>query len=462
MFIDYGNIQVVNTDDLYLLPNNPICKVAPLSLECVLHGVQPSRRMNPNGVWSDNLNMYWKRQLVGILLYGRVHSVVDNVAYIVIYKRQREESSVNDIMLKLGHADPAAESFLSKTDHERRKMVMSSANPTGEAARFRFDKVINYSDFETPQLHGAHYRRVPLKGPFNPLEMKIFGCLQSSGNKTVEVEGQSVNTVLLDSDPQDQHTRLLVASSVNQTTQGDRLRLRQTTLMPNIPGLPMLLMLIFCPTMEVKVTEDGTRVASILCGLGFNKYTKKALYPAHDLCLILDTELTADEITAVNVIRFYLNQGVNLMQEISNNMSSQEEMIATQQALKRNILDLIYADRVVIPRKTVKHANVWGQTDNKLMVLKPNVADEVEDIWPLHWFVKLKQSDKFSEDVPTNLDDMDQMARNMIPMQQIECCLCREVSFTIYELRLHLASETHQQRKAEYMASLEYDAKDFD
>nr|CAH7759338.1 unnamed protein product [Callosobruchus chinensis] len=410
-FMDYGNIQVVKTNELYMLPNNPICKVAPLALECVLHGVQPSRKMNPKGVWSQNINTYWKKQLVGILLYGKVHSVVDNVAYLIIYKKQRESLSVNEVMLQMGHAEPAAESFLSKADHEKRQMVMGSANPTGEAARYRFDKVVNYSDFVTPKLHGPNCRQVPLKGPFNPLEMKLFGCLQSSGNKMVEVEGHSVNTVLLDSDPQDEYTRLLVASSVNQSTHGDRLRLRQTTLMPNIPGLPMLLMLIFCPTMEVKVTEDGTRVASILCGLGFNKYTKKALYPAHDLVLTLDTELTEDEITKVNVIRFYMNQGVNLMQEISNSMSSQEEMMTTQQALKKNILDLIYADRPVIQRKGVKHANIWGLTDKKLIMLKPNMPDEMEDIWPLHWFVKLKRSVRFNVNVSKNLDEMDEMAR---------------------------------------------------
>ncbi|VEN34109.1 unnamed protein product [Callosobruchus maculatus] len=457
MFIDYGNIQVVRTDELYILPNNSICKVAPLALECVLHGVQPSRKMNPKGVWSENLNMYWKRQLVGILLYGKVHSVVDNVANLIIYKKQRESLSVNEVMLQMGHAEPAAESFLSKADHEKRQMVMGSANPTGEAARYRFDKVVNYSDFETPQMHGSHYRRIPLKGPYNPLEMKLFGCLQSSGNKMVEVEGQSVNTVLLDSDPEDNHTRLLVASSVNQTTKGDRLRLRQTTLMPNIPGLPMLLMLIFCPTMEVKVTEDGTRVASILCGLGFNKYTKKALYPAHDLVLMLDTELTEEEITKVNGIRFYMNQGVNLMQEISNRMSSQEEMITTQQALKKSILDLIYTDRQVIPRTGVKHANIWGLTDENLIMLKPNMPDQMEDIWPLHWFVKLKRSDRFNMDVSRNLDDMDQMARNMIPMKQIECCLCMVPCFTVHEVRLHLSSDQHKQKKSEYMASLEYE-----
>lgn len=92
---------------------------------------------------------------------------------------------------------------------------------------------------------------------------------------------------------------LLVAGYVGQTGNGARLRLRQTTLLPNIPGLPMVLTLMFCPTMRVKLIDDGTKVASILCGLGYNEFTNKAYYPAHDLVLALDTELTEDEVNKV-------------------------------------------------------------------------------------------------------------------------------------------------------------------
>lgn len=71
--------------------------------------------------------------------------------------------------------------------------------------------------------------------------------------------------------------------------------------MPNTPGLPMLLCLLFCPSMKAKVTDDGTRVASILCGLGYNLYTNKPYYPDHDLSLTLDTLLTSDDINKVSL-----------------------------------------------------------------------------------------------------------------------------------------------------------------
>lgn len=48
---------------------------------------------------------------------------------------------------------------------------------------------------------------IDLKGPFSPLEMKVYGVISSSVNKKVTVDPGSVNAVLLDAEPQDPHTR---------------------------------------------------------------------------------------------------------------------------------------------------------------------------------------------------------------------------------------------------------------
>ncbi|KAJ8936602.1 hypothetical protein NQ314_012217 [Rhamnusium bicolor] len=349
LFIDYGNIQQVKAKDIYYLPpDRAECNLAPLGIECFLHGIQPSLKENPKGVWADKVNNYWMRQTAGVLLYGKVHSVVDDVLYLELFKNQpnnRQIKSVNQQMLEQGFAEPSSESFLSRADHEKRQQVQKAENPNLEAVRLSFDKVINYQDFEAPKI-GENCKSIQLKGPYNPLEMKIYGSIASAANKTVDIDGSSVNTVLLDNESRNFHTSLLVAGYVGQTGNGARLRLRQTSMLPSIPGLPMLLSLLFCPTMRVKLTEDGTRVASILCGLGYNEYTNKPYYPSHDLTLILDTELTEDEVNKVsrdgcviNQIRFYMNQGVKLMYEISQEMSGQEEMIRTQNCLKKELIE---------------------------------------------------------------------------------------------------------------------------
>lgn len=49
--------------------------------------------------------------------------------------------------------------------------------------------------------------QVTFKGPSSPLEMKVHGCTRSSMGKEVTMDLESVNSVLLDSNPEDPHER---------------------------------------------------------------------------------------------------------------------------------------------------------------------------------------------------------------------------------------------------------------
>lgn len=71
--------------------------------------------------------------------------------------------------------------------------------------------------------------------------------------------------------------------------------------MANIHGLPMIMSLLFCPTMEPKLTADGSKIAAVLCGLGIDELTSRSMFPPHDICLTLDTELTEDDMNQVGL-----------------------------------------------------------------------------------------------------------------------------------------------------------------
>lgn len=68
--------------------------------------------------------------------------------------------------------------------------------------------------------------------------------------------------------------------------------LRNTTMLPNIPGLPALLTLIFTPRAEYRTNERRTRLTGALCGLGFDPETNRSFYPEHDMEIAFDTEIT--------------------------------------------------------------------------------------------------------------------------------------------------------------------------
>lgn len=67
-------------------------------------------------------------------------------------------------------------------------------------------------DIESPDISECN-EKINLKGPFSPLEMKVYGITNSSLGKNVKIEYSSVNTVLLDAEPQDPHTRYVVKNA---------------------------------------------------------------------------------------------------------------------------------------------------------------------------------------------------------------------------------------------------------
>lgn len=116
-----------------------------------------------------------------------------------------------------------------------------------------------------------------------------------------------------------------------------RLLLRQTTIMPNIPGFPMLMALIFSPKMEPKITDNGSQVAAILCGLGENNVTKRPFFPSNDMVLSLDTELTVDDIQLVNEIRYLMNNFIRCMSDINGNIGNINDLVTKQRTFKESL-----------------------------------------------------------------------------------------------------------------------------
>lgn len=193
---------------------------------------------------------------------------------------------------------------MSKENHERRVQALQS----DQCGAYGLDDTENVPifkpDVEPPPLNICR-RKIDLKGPFSPLEMSIYNCIRDKSQRTVTVEPTSVNSVLLDAEPQDPHERLIIAAQINESQNAGILSLRNTTIMPNIHGLPMLMALIFCPMMEPKAFEDGSRFSQILCGLG-TYLSNRPIYPEHDVCLTLDTELTSEDIEDVCILGSFL------------------------------------------------------------------------------------------------------------------------------------------------------------
>nr|CAD7200042.1 unnamed protein product [Timema douglasi] len=75
------------------------------------------------------------------------------------------------------------------------------ANPRGHWTQ----RAIN--DFEKMVSNKSFYGKVNLRGPYSPLEMRIYGQTLVGEERDLFIDPNSVNSVLLDTDPQDPHER---------------------------------------------------------------------------------------------------------------------------------------------------------------------------------------------------------------------------------------------------------------
>lgn len=152
---------------------------------------------------------------------------------------------------------------------------------------------------------------VTLTGPNSPLEAKLSNLIGAGVGLSINIDSVSVNSVLLDSTLNEPLARLVVAGSVSKGFISGNLTLRNTTLMPNIPGLTHLLALIFTPKAELRANAMKTRNVGALCGLGHETGSRKSLFPEHDMTLSFDVDINLDDLQNINRLRYRDREIVN-------------------------------------------------------------------------------------------------------------------------------------------------------
>lgn len=159
-------------------------------------------------------------------------------------------------------------------------------------------------EVKEPDMARRHIT-VTLSGPKSPLECEIYTCLHQAAkqSKRVTIESQSVNSIVLDANPQDIFQKCIIAANVTETQRKSELTARETSMMPNIPGFAALMALIFSPCCEFFTDRYKSRYAAILCGLGEHPYTKCPMYGEHDTVFNLDVEIDMKDIENVEFKR---------------------------------------------------------------------------------------------------------------------------------------------------------------
>ncbi|KAG8222127.1 hypothetical protein J437_LFUL002124 [Ladona fulva] len=241
--------------------------------------------------------------------------------------------------------------------------------------------------------------------------------------------------------------RLLVAGCVGQNPQGSRLTLRHTTLMPNIHGLPALMALIFAPQVELRTNPEKTKLTGALCGLGCDPETRVSLFPDHDMEITFDTEITIEDLTNINSLRYWMNFALHTMPDEELPDTGPQDIEKYQQKVKSFLFKLLGRKRKSQELQINTRSMCWGLIEPQDLVDPGSTPLDERSSFPLHWGVKLEvraEPDEATKVQLEHIKELHAMASEIGPYRETSCGLCGIPLLSTLELRLHLESARHR------------------
>lgn len=149
-----------------------------------------------------------------------------------------------------------------------------------------------------PTRKDGRTHTVKLKGPYSPLEIRLYG-LTNNASGLPRIDEMSVNHILLENEPNDMSEKYLVAVSPHQNNENAALTIRHTTLMPNIRLFGPLMAAIFAPRMKLERTKCKTQYIKMMTGLGCDD-NNVCLSSQTNMKFDLDVELKNSDLETVS------------------------------------------------------------------------------------------------------------------------------------------------------------------
>ncbi|XP_044009648.1 probable ATP-dependent RNA helicase spindle-E [Aphidius gifuensis] len=453
-FIDFGTIRHIPIDDLRRLSStNKIRKIPALVFQCVLTNVKPSLANNVTGEWTDESKQVFNKLIKNKNdIYGNVYSVVDSVVSINLVYSDKSDETVNEYLLKNKYAEYREESFLSKKNHEiRQKYKELSSIEKSNYEEKQYNQLYLADTYVEPPSVDECTRTIKLHGPYSPLEVKLHDLTNVGMGMKVIIHETSVNSVLLDGAIDETQSRLVVAANISQSSTSNLLTLRNTTLMPRIPGLVGLLSLIFAPKIELRANAQTTRNIGVLCGLGYsinNSLEKLIVYPEHDMYIDFDVDISTNDLQNINRLRYWMSMGIFTESNPENSERDiNDRMLNIQNNVKKFWTEIIDTKREPVNREyDLKHYK-WCRYSSSKFIQARDSDKFNKIIFPLHRALILRQQDLSREILMAHVEELRTLSgqkSSTFGSKLIECKLCNEEVYGIMELRKHIFSVDHR------------------
>uniref|UniRef100_A0AAR2K2E3 ATP-dependent RNA helicase TDRD9 n=1 Tax=Pygocentrus nattereri TaxID=42514 RepID=A0AAR2K2E3_PYGNA len=307
-FVDFGNTSQVPCDSLRELPADLLTPPFQAQ-EFAIAGLAPSAQsMILGDQWSSRARNRFVTLVNGRSFIVSLYSILHGVMRVDLHvSTETGDVSVADLLVQEGHAHSAPESFESQ-DLKRGTFTPSSTSSSWKSRKEEEKQLINSLLLSfSKTTYSAPKNVSELRSP-RTLLLKVGSSCLFAIYRSVAIERDSINSVLVNDHPQDKHERMLVAGSVSLNASGSCILLKETTLMPLIHGLPALITMLFTPIMELRTDEERTCFSGALCGLGTNSNSQEAVLPEHDIELAFDVKFDVEDITEINALREAMNR----------------------------------------------------------------------------------------------------------------------------------------------------------
>ncbi|XP_066428512.1 ATP-dependent RNA helicase TDRD9 [Eleutherodactylus coqui] len=393
-FVDYGNQSKVALNLLREIPSH-LLDLPFQALEFKICKMRPSARSLICGEqWSRAASIKFNSLVSGCTLIVKVFSIVHGILHVDVYRYLEtfEEVSIRDILISDCFAEPMEESFESKQSNEVLTDLFSSSNKSeinlthGFSRKEEKDLMGKLLDnqFGNPNI------KVILHGPFHPYEIQFHSMMRVSKFRSVWIEKDSINSVVVNDTPEATHQRMFVAASLSVNATGSMLMLRETSLLPSIPGLPALVSMLFAPMIELRVDDKRREYTGVLCGLGWQN-SNVAVWPEHDIELAFDVRFQVDDLMKINQIRSAINKIV--CQSFDGTIGGRDRTAWLQEAARENLLSLFQEKpREVIQAKWYDKFYHWNQVEQRFLInQRERTEEEVRTscIYQLHDIIML-------------------------------------------------------------------------
>ncbi|XP_034157962.2 ATP-dependent RNA helicase TDRD9 isoform X1 [Pangasianodon hypophthalmus] len=319
-FVDFGNTSKVPCNSLRELPADlqalPF-QAQEFSVACLAPSAQSVILGNH---WSSRARNRFITLVHGRSLIVTLYSILYGVMRVHLHvSMETGDVSVADLLVQEGHARPAPESFESKQSHEvlmalYQDLKEGTFTPSSTSSSWKNRKEEEKRLIDSLLLsfskssHSAPKCKVPVHGPSSPHKVTFHSMNGAPHFRSVAIDRNSINSVLVNDHPHDHHDRMLVAGSVSLSASGVSILLKETTLMPQIHGLPAIITMLFTPIMELRTDEERTCFTGALCGLGSNSDSHEAVLPEHDIEMAFDVKFDVDDIAEINALREAMNR----------------------------------------------------------------------------------------------------------------------------------------------------------